>query len=163
MGYENKAFPLVSGSAYNHYNQRGVEDGVVSGGELPSTGTEYQKTVYVTGEDFAAGDSYTTNLILPKGAQVTSTSFEVNEAFALGGTTPVIDVGVATTEGTNRLVSVSEAQAEAVDTVATDSTPEGTLASVLTADTAIGVALGGTSPTVTSAGRIKVVVTYTKL
>ena len=32
--YENNAFPLTSGTAYNHYGQRGTEDGVVSGGNI---------------------------------------------------------------------------------------------------------------------------------
>lgn len=161
MTYENKAFPLTSGTAYNHYGKRGLQDGQVSGGSNPTYGTSKEAVVYVTGADFVNG-TFSTQAILPKGAVVTETIFEVKEAFVLGGTTPSIDIGAATSEGTNYVVSVTEAQAEAVDTVATDA-PAGTLASTLTADVPLSVALGGTSPTVTDAGKLKVVVKYSKV
>lgn len=163
MTYENKAFPLASGTAYNHYGQRGLQDGKVSGGSLPKYGGEGEAVVYVTGKDFADGDSFSTRLVLPKGAFISEVFAETEEAFALGGTTPTIDVGVAGTEGTNTAVSISESDAETAGTLTGNSTPAGTLGSPLTADTAIGVALGGTSPTATSAGRIKVVIRYDKI
>jgi hypothetical protein len=81
---------------------------------------------------------------------------EVQEAFNLGGTTPVINIGVSGSEGTNRVAQISKAQAEAVGTYSI--APAGTLAvnTPLAAPATIGVALGGTSPTSTSAGRVKV-------
>jgi len=163
MTYENKAFPLVSGSAYNHYNQRGLEDGLVSGGKLPSTGTEYQAVVYATGEDFADGATYTTRLQLPKGAKVTGTSAEVTEAFELGGTSPTITVGLSGSSAADTAVSLAEADLETAGYVEVGTAPTGQLDDVLAADAFIEVVLGGTSPTVTSDGRLKVVINYTKL
>lgn len=163
MTYENKAFPLASGSAYNQYGRRGLEDGIVGGGKLPNTGTSYEAVVYATGEDFAAGDSFVTQLQLPKGAVVTEAYAETSEAFSLGGTTPVIDVGQAGTEAANTLIQLNVSQAETAGNVSSNNIPSGVFGAPLAADTSIGVALGGTSPTATVDGRIKVVVKYTKL
>ena len=98
---------------------------------------------------------------LPAGAVITVNALvEVTELFALGGTTPFINIGVSTTEGTNRIAQVSEAQAEALDTYSI--APAGTLAkdTPLAAAVTLKVALGGTSPTITSAGKMKVVIRY---
>lgn len=162
MTYENKAFPHTSGTAYNHYGKRNLQDGLVSGGSNPRYGTDYEGVVYVRGSDFANGDSFTTRLVLPKGAVVVSTEVEVVEAFSLGGTTPTIDVGVAGTEGTNTAISIAEANAETAG-FTSGSTPSGTLNGSLTVDTSIGVSLGGTTPTSTDAGMMKVVIYYKKL
>ena len=85
---------------------------------------------------------------------------DVLEAFALGGTTPTINVGTSGSAGTNYGIELSEAQAEAVNTVKYDATAAGTWQSVLAADTTVAVELDGTSPTITSAGRAKVVIRY---
>lgn len=98
---------------------------------------------------------------LPAGAVISENALvEVTEAFNLGGTTPVINIGVSTTEGTNRIAQVSEAQAEAVGTYSIASA--GTLAkdTPLAAAVTIKVALGGTSPTITAAGKMKVTIRY---
>lgn len=108
------------------------------------------------------GTSYTyVSGTLPAGAVITENAIvEITEAFALGGTTPVINVGVSGTEGTNRLAQVSEAQAEAVGTYSI--APAGTLAkdTPLAAAVTLAVALGGTSPTITAAGKAKLVIRY---
>ena len=98
---------------------------------------------------------------LPAGATITENAIvEVNEVFNLGGTTPVINIGVSGTEGTNRVAQVSEAQAEALGTYSIASA--GTLAkdTPLAAAVTIKVALGGTSPTITSAGKMKLTIRY---
>lgn len=98
---------------------------------------------------------------LPAGATITENAIvEVNEVFNLGGTTPVINIGVSGTEGTNRVAQVSEAQAEALGTYSIASA--GTLAkdTPLAAAATIKVALGGTSPTITSAGKMKLTIRY---
>lgn len=98
---------------------------------------------------------------LPAGATITENALvEVTEAFNLGGTTPVINIGVSGTEGTNRLAQVSEAQAEALGTYSIASA--GTLAvnTPLAAAATIKVALGGTTPTITSAGKLKLTIRY---
>ena len=99
--------------------------------------------------------------VLPAGAVVRGKAVvEVREAFALGGTTPTILIGV---DSTDRLASVSEAQAEAVGVYAI--APAGVFAvdTPLTADKTIVVSLGGTSPTITNAGLLKLTIPYTVL
>lgn len=98
---------------------------------------------------------------LPAGAIVTGPAVvEISEVFALGGTTPVINIGVSTTEGTNRLAQVSEAQAEALGTYSIASAGTLALNTPLAAAVTIKVALGGTTPTITGAGLLKLVVPY---
>lgn len=109
-----------------------------------------------------AGDSYTGFTgTLPKGAMLAGKAMvEVEEAFVLGGTTPTIAIGVSGSEVTNAVAVVSEAQAEAVGTYAVASAGTLALETPLAAAVTLKVALGGTSPTITSAGKMKVVVPY---
>lgn len=98
---------------------------------------------------------------LPAGAVITENALvEIAEAFVLGGTTPVINIGKSGSEGTDRLAQMSQAQAQALGTYSI--APAGTLAkdTPLTAATTIKVALGGTSPTITSAGKLKLTIRY---
>lgn len=107
-----------------------------------------------------SGDTYLTLAdVIPAGAMVVGNAMvEIEEAFVLGGTTPVINIGVQGSEGTNRLAQVSEAQAEAVGTYSIASAGTLALNTVLAADAAIRIALGGTTPTITSAGKGKLVI-----
>ncbi len=112
--------------------------------------------------DFVAG-VYTgnTNLTLPAGAAVHGNAqVEVVEAFVLGGTTPAFNIGVTSSEATNRFCTISEAQAEAVGSYSIASA--GTLANntPLAAAATINVTLSGTSPTITTAGKLVLRVTY---
>lgn len=160
MTYENKAFPHTSGTSYNHYGKRGLENGVVSGGALPSTGTEYEAVVYITGDDFAGATSFDTKAILPKGAIPIEGIFEVNEAFTLGNADNVFYIGTNGSESTNG-VSIGDPD---IAGVSEDTTVSGTWANPLAADTAIGVSVSGTSASVTGgSGRAKVVIRYRKL
>lgn len=98
---------------------------------------------------------------LPAGATISENALvEITEVFALGGTTPVINIGVQGSEGTNRLAQVSEAQAEALGTYSI--APAGTLAkdTPLAAAVTIKVALGGTTPTITTGGKLKLTIRY---
>lgn len=160
--YENNAFPLTSGTAYNHYGQRGTEDGVVGGGNIHKDGVIQEAVVYATGYDFDGGTSFDTQLTIPAGSKFIEAYAEVSEAFVLGGTTPTINIGTNSSEGTNYAIELSEAQAEATGNVY-NATGAGTWANVLTANTAVGIALDGTSPTVTDAGKLKVVIRYIKI
>lgn len=138
----------------NFYGPRHRHEGFV--GKMPGIGAEHELVIHFS------GDTYTTVTgTLPAGAAIVGNAMvEIAEAFALGGTTPVINVGVSTTEGTNRLAQISEAQAEAAGTYSIASA--GTLAvnTPLAAAATIKIALGGTSPTITSAGRGKLVIPY---
>lgn len=138
----------------NYYGPRHRHEGIP--GRMPHMGAERELVIRFS------GDTYLTLAdLLPAGAMVTGNAIvEVEEVFALGGTTPVINIGVQGSEGTNRLAQISEAQAEAVGTYSIASA--GTLAAnaVLAADAQIRIALGGTTPTITSAGRAKLVIPY---
>lgn len=138
----------------NFYGPRSRGD--TQGGQIKTEGSVKQLVLYFTGENYLQQRA-----TLPAGAVIHGqATVEIAEAFNLGGTSPVINVGVLTTEGTNRLAQISEAQAEAVGTYSIASA--GTLAinTPLTAAVTIAVALGGTSPTATTAGLGKLVIEY---
>lgn len=161
MGYENNAFPLASGSAYNHYGKRGTEDGVVSGGELHGQGgTTFEKVVYITGDDFNSTTSFDTKLTLPAGAFPIEAVFEVTEVFTLGNADNVFNIGTNTSESTN---GFAIANPDALG-VTKDTSGAGTWAAALAADTAVGVSVTGTTAGVTAgSGKAKVIIRYTKV
>ena len=97
--------------------------------------------------------------VIPAGAVIDRVTVEVREAFVLGGTTPVIEVGTEGTEATNGF-TISEAQAEALGTYDLTSALSGTWAAPLAAATTVGIDLAGGTPTVTSAGKMRVSVRY---
>jgi len=72
MGFENSAFTLTSGTAYNHYGARNV--GGAAGAEAPSAGAEREVSVNFD------GDSLPTKVQVPIGAVVT----HVVDKFATG-------------------------------------------------------------------------------
>lgn len=113
-------------------------------------GRQKEQVVQVTGSDYAS-----VSFTLPAGAIIDDVMVEVVEAFALGGTTPTIIVG---TDASNYIALVAEGDAEAVGTY--DEAPLGTFAAPLAADTAVTVSLGGTTPTITSAGKLYVSFSY---
>lgn len=138
----------------NFYGQRHRHEGTV--GQVRTAGVEKQLVITFAGDNYA-------NLTfkLPKGAFVNGpVAIEIEEAFDLGGTSPTIQIGVQGSTGTNYLAEISEAQAEAVGTYTDASAGSLAANAVLTADTTIVIALGGTTPTITSAGKAKVVVPY---
>ena len=141
----------------NYYGPRTRFD--TQAGQIGTTGAEKQLVIFFDGSNFASVRG-----TLPAGATVHgNTVVEITEAFNLGGTTPVINVGVSGAEGTNRVAQLSEAQAEAVGTYSVASA--GTLAvnTPLAAAADIRVALGGTSPTSTGVGAAKLIVKYTTI
>jgi len=136
----------------NAYGPRSRFEGV--GGQMTTEDNERRIVVMFDGANYT-GVSFT----LPVGTTVAGQALvEITEVFALGGTTPTIAIGVSTTEVTNYLALVSEAQAEALGTYSIASA--GTLAvnTPLTAAVTIKVALGGTTPTITGAGKLKLVI-----
>lgn len=157
MSYEDSA----GLSVFNQYGPRFTQDGVVSGGKNRTAGAYEEAVVYVKGSDFTSG-AFDTRLTLPAGATFVEAIAEVTEAFVLGGTSPTINVGTNGSEGTNYAIELSEAQGEATGTYY-NATGGGTFAAPLAADTVIGVALDGTSPTVTDAGEAKIVIRYLKI
>ena len=150
MGYEANTGLGVN----NHYGARNTGNGI---GTIKTEGAYNELAVFVTGE--MLNNSFRPEVILPKGALVMEAFIDVSEAFSFGGTSPTIEVGTSGSEATNG-VTTTKTQAEAIGTKDITSAIAGTWGSGLTAATAVGVAMGGTSPTATSAGKARVVVRY---
>ena len=96
---------------------------------------------------------------LPAGIKIKEVILEVDTVFVVGGTSPTFLVGTEGSEATNG-VSFTEAQAEAVGTVV-NTTFAGTWAAKLAAETQVGFALGGTTPTL-SGGKARIIIRYIK-
>lgn len=113
--------------------------------------------------DFS-GDDIGSGIVLgslPAGAVVTGNAIvEVREVFVLGGTTPTINIGVSGSHGTNYLRELSEAQGEALGVSSGASAGSLAVNTPLAAAVSIVVALDGTTPTVTAAGKARVIVPY---
>lgn len=138
----------------NAYGPRSRFEG--STGSMGTRDAERELVVFFDGSNYTQ-----VTHTLPAGAVVAENAIvEVTEAFVLGGTTPTIAWGVSGTEVTNRLALLSEAQAEAVGTYSIASA--GTLAkdTPLAAAVVLKVALGGTTPTITGAGKCKISIRY---
>lgn len=153
MGFENSA----GLGTHNFYGPRGTR---APKGGIKTEGSIMEMTFDIWGSSFSEDYAEYNKVFLPKGALVVDAYAHVSEVFVLGGTTPTIAVGTKGSEATNG-VKLSEAQAEAVGVVKL--TPAGTWANALTADTEVSFALGGGSPTVTDAGKVRVTVRYVKL
>jgi hypothetical protein len=139
----------------NHYGAR--ETGGATG-VLRTAGNKTELAIELTGTLVDDG-VFIEDYVIPAGSLILAAYIEVDEAFVLGGTTPTILVGTDGSEVTNGLV-VSEAIAEATGAADLTATLTGTWAAKLAAATTVGVALGGTTPTVTSAGTAKLVIEY---
>lgn len=152
----------VNGNVHNRYNGQKLGE---QAGVNHSDNAVTEITATITGEqlvrDVDTGDAFLVPLVLPVGAVLGDVIVQVKEAFVLGGTTPTILIGTQGSEVTNGFV-ISEAQAEAVGTYNVTATKTGTWASPIATAATVGVALGGTTPTVTAAGRLDVYVKYTK-
>lgn len=139
-----------------HYNAR--ETGKTSG-VAKTEGFVYELTLDIDGEMVGNEAFELVAPQIPAGSIIEDVYLVVEEAFVLGGTTPAIEVGTEGSEATNG-VTITEAQAEAAGTYNITSAVSGTWAAGLAADTTVGLALSGTSPTVTDAGKLRVLVRY---
>jgi hypothetical protein len=129
-----------------------------AGGVIKTEGAVNELTLDFTGETI--NDDSEQNPVIPAGSLIIAAYAEISEAFVLGGTTPTIDIGTKGSEGTNGIDIADAGEADTVGTYDILGTPSGTWAASLAANTTVGIALGGTSPTVTSAGKARVVVQY---
>lgn len=162
MGFETSQFgdqvtgANVTSDVNNHY---GVRETGKTTGNIKTEGSMNELTLDVDGT-MVGNAAYT--LVVPKlpaGAIIEDVYAEVSEAFVLGGTTPAIEIGTEGSEATNGF-TITEAQAEAAASYDLTSALSGTWAAPLAAETTLGLALSGTSPTVTSAGKVRVVIRY---
>lgn len=141
------------------HNFYGPRKGGNTVGVYETDGVQRELSIDLSGEALSASDFLLIVPTLPKGAMIANVYAEVSEAFVLGGTTPAIKIGSEGSEATNG-ISISEAQAEAVGNYVLTGTLAGTWASPLTATTTVGIALTGTSPTTTTAGKVRIVIRY---
>lgn len=167
MGFETSKFGYAGGATtadtatHNHYGQREVKKSV---GVTKTSGFMNELSMDIDGDMVGAAGFALKAPVIPAGARIEDAFVEVTEAFVLGGTSPIVEVGTETSEATNG-VSITEAQAEAVGTYDVTSALSGTWSGSvgLAADTTVGIALAGTSPTVTSAGKMRLVIRYVKM
>jgi len=149
---------LESNTGLNVKNHYGKRDTGRAAGVYRTEGAKNQLVVDVTAAMVVDG-VFNVDVVLPKGANVQAAYYETQEAFVLGGTSPTILIGTKGSEATNGVV-ISEAKAEAVGSGI------GVLAGTwadnagFAAATTVGIALGGTSPTITTAGKLSVIVEY---
>jgi len=145
-----------------HYGTRRAGD-EANFGTNGDVGPRKSLVIDVKGTDFTAGVYTGPTVVVKAGFTWRTALVEVFEAFALGGTTPTLNVGTSGSEATNRVVQLSEAQAEAVGVY--NGAGAGTLAAntPVAADTTLNIALGGTTPTITSAGRARITVEFDDL
>lgn len=149
---------LEDSAGLNVKNQYGVRESGGAAGIFKTEGFKKRLAVEITGE--LVGDAlFIEDYVIPAGSLITDAYLDVSEVFVLGGTTPTILVGTDGSEVTNGLV-ISEAVAEAAGAADVSATLTGTWAAKLAADTTVGIALGGTTPTVTDAGRAVLVIEY---
>lgn len=132
-------------------------------GTYGDVGSRKELVFEIKGTDFTAGVYTGPTITLKAGFVWRSGVAEVTEAFNLGGTTPTLNVGVSGSEATNRAAQLSEAQAEAIGVY--NMAGAGTLAAntPLAADQTLSIALGGTTPTVTTVGKVRITVAYDDL
>lgn len=149
----------------NVHNRFGRVDLGQQAGVFETDGGTYQISATLTGEqvgrDAATADAFLVNLKLPVGAVITKVLAQVTEAFVLGGTTPAIEVGTQGSEATNGF-TITQAQAQAVGTYDLTAALSGTWASPIATEATVDVALSGTTPTVTDAGSVDILVEYVK-
>lgn len=164
MGFETSKFgdgsAAGSGNVVttvnNHYGPRtsGKTQGVVK-----TEGTYNELTFQVDAAMVSAEAFPLLAPKLPAGAVIKDVTVWVEEAFALGGTTPVIEIGTEGSEATNGF-TISEAQAEAAGVFSGTAALSGTWAAPLAAETTVGIDLAGTTPTVGTAGKMRVTIHY---
>ena len=144
----------------NHYGPRtsGKTVGVVG-----TMGREVELSIDIDEDTVTNGGPLLVNYTIPAGAIITAAYLVITEVFALGGTTPAIEIGTDTTEATNGF-TITKAQAEAIATTNLTTALSGTwdAEAPLAAATVIGVVLSGTTPTITAdTGKGKVIIKYT--
>ena len=150
----------VTSNVHNHYGPRKSGNVV---GVLETDGAYHELSIEFDGDIVTAGAWPLMAPTLPAGALIKDVTILVDEVFALGGTTPVVDIGTEGSEATNGF-TMTEANLETAQTVDLTSALSGTWAAPLAAATTVGILLGGGgSNTSTSAGVGKVIIRYVKV
>ena len=158
------SFESTSGlGTRNFYGPRTANEGIEGG--IKTEGSVQELSLKFTGANIN-DDVFASNLAqLPAGCRILDAVVRIDEAFVLGGSSPVINIGTDGSESTNG-VSIDETRGEAIATYVDADTGiaiNGTWAATLAATTQVSVVLSGSSPTVTSAGSAIVTVRYIKM
>lgn len=142
------------------YGVRDVGGGI---GVIKTEGISNELTVDVTGD--VLNDLAIATVKIPAGAILVGAYYETTEAFDTGGTTPALEIGTSGSEATNG-VTVTDAQLSNVGADDITAALSGTWAagSALAAETTVGIAFSGTTPTATrGVGKTRVTIEYKKL
>lgn len=164
MGFEQAKFGdgsatgsgNVTTAVAQHYGRREVHK---DSGSVQTEGTLKELSMTIDGAMITAEAFPLLVPKLPAGTIVKNVFVEVLEVFVVGGDSATINVGTEGSENTNGF-EVTEAQAEATGTYDVTASLQGTWAAPLAAETTIGLDMDGTTPTITSAGKMRVVVQY---
>ena len=161
MAYEQSLFGdgVSTTQVTNVHGHFGARESGKTNGIVKTEGFVNELTIDIDGDMVSDAAYPLLAPTLPAGAIIEDVYLKVTEAFVLGGTTPAIEIGTETSESTNGF-TITEAQAEATGTYDVTAALSGTWAAGLAAATTVGLALSGTSPTVTSAGKARVVIRY---
>lgn len=139
----------------NHYGPRDLGPGA---GVIGTLGREVELSIDLTGEAVTNGGPLLVDFVIPAGSIIEKAYLVVTEAAAFGNIDNVVDVGTDTSEATNGF-TITDAQLIAVATVDLTSELSGTWAAPLAADTTVGFAVSGTTPSMTG-GKAKVIIKY---
>lgn len=148
----------------NVHNQFGAR---VTGGTYGVNKVEGVKEELVfdfTGEYFNSVPDGLVPFVLPAGAVIKAVYVDVEDVFVVTGTTPTVLIGTNGSEVTNGFV-VSEAQLESTGSYNLTATLAGTWDNEvpLAANTVVGIALGGTTPVITNAGKARITVLFDRI
>lgn len=166
MGYEQSKFGdgsatgagNVTTAVHNHY---GAFSGGKTVGVIKTEGAINEMTIDLDGTMVGNEAFPLLAPVLPAYSKVVAVYVEVEEAFVLG-TGSQISIGTEGSETTNGF-DISEAQGEALGVYDVTGTLAGTWAASLTAATTVGIDINAGTPTVTSAGKARIVIQYVKV
>lgn len=160
VGSTNGNVTTSLGSPHNVFGARQTGGTV---GTLQVDGMKEELILQISGDVLNDGVIPLVPTYLPIGATITSVYWDTETVFVLGGTTPTILIGTATSEVTNGLV-ITQAQAQSTNTAVLTSSLTGTWAvnTPLQARTKINVVLGGTLPTSDRLGKGRLTIHYVR-
>ena len=150
----------VTTNVHTHFGNR---DTGGTTGVLHRVGNKESLVISFDGKLYNDVDNVLVAHVIPAGSVIKGVYMDVKTAFTVGGTTPALEVGTDGSEATNGF-TVSEAQLEATDSVNLTSALSGTWdgEAPLAADTTVGFALSGTSPTVDDDGEVVFTIDYVR-
>lgn len=152
---------LASGTPHLQFGPRDT-GGVIGVNKIE--GMKEELIFDFTGDMFTDVPDGLMPFVLPAGAVIKEVYVDVEEAFALTGTTPTVLIGTNGSEVTNGFV-ISQTILQGTGSSNLTATLAGTWDNEvpLAANTTIGIALGGTTPTITRAGKARVSVFFTRV